>query len=145
MIRRTITALFILAIFSCVSTAGAVVLDDTARVEVKLPNGATVLLFGEYTKRNGGKPTKFYYLPANLELAKYEDGTAQFLFLKFTGDDTSIPQGALMHFLMTWGLSEPDKNLVQTRLRKFYPNAQIAGAVPMEIDEGGNFTLSPAR
>jgi hypothetical protein len=134
------TVFFILAIYSCVSTAGAVVLDDTARVEVNLPNGTTVLLFGEYIP-NGGKPTKFYYLPSNLELAKYADGTPQFLFLKFTGDDASSPQGALLHFLMTWGMSEPDKNLVQTQLRRFYPNAKIAGAVPMEIDEGGNFTI----
>lgn len=140
MIRRTMRVCFVLAIFSYVSTAGAVVLDDTARVEVNLPNGNTVLLFGEYVS-NGGKPTKFYYLPSNLELAEYEDGTAQFLFLKFTGNDASTPQGALLHFLMTFGMSESDKNLVQGQLRRFYPNAKIAGAVPLEIDEGGNFTI----
>jgi hypothetical protein len=143
MLRFSLSALLLVCSLFYWQPAHSVILDGTARVEVVLADGTNILLFGKDSGQSNRRPTEFYYLPANLQLAQYPDGTPQFLFLKFTEDKMTDPaQGALMHFLMTFGLTESQKNRVNAKLRKEYPGARVVGAVPLNIDEGGSFTIT---
>ena len=62
---------------------------------------------------------EYYYLPANLRLSKRTDSTPEFLFLKYTTEETVEAggvQGALMHFLMEWGLTADQEKELQAKL-----------------------------
>ncbi|HEX5111523.1 MAG TPA: hypothetical protein VFV79_01660, partial [Saprospiraceae bacterium] len=63
---------------------------------------------------------EYYYLPVGLKLSKKEDGkTPEFLFLKYTTEervDAGGVQGALLHFLMEWGLSAEQEAEAQQKL-----------------------------
>jgi hypothetical protein len=90
----------------------------------------------------------YYYLPVNLHLSKRPDGTPEFLFLKFTTEereDQGGVSGALMHFLMEWGLTKQQETELQNELKKKDPAGKLMGAVPMEpAEESGNFQIVSA-
>lgn len=63
---------------------------------------------------------EYFYLPANLKLSKKADGTPEFLFMKYTTEqraDAGGAQGAIMHFLMEWGLTPAQEQEAQEKLR----------------------------
>jgi len=63
---------------------------------------------------------EYYYLPTNLRLSKRPDGVPEFLFMKYTTEervDAGGAQGAIMHFLMEWGLSPAQEKEAQDKLR----------------------------
>lgn len=73
------------------------------KVDLVLSDGTNLVLYGA-----DAKPNEYYYLPVNLRLAKRPDGVPEFLFLKYTTEqraDAGGVQGAIMHFLMEWGLT----------------------------------------
>jgi hypothetical protein len=94
------------------------------------------------------KSTKFYYLPPGLHLSKRPDGTPEFLFLKFTTEASEAQggvSGALMHFLVEWGLTPEQENELRSKLKSKVPNSQFMGAVPMEPEgETGSFEIVSA-
>ena len=142
-----VAALCLVVLGTAPDEAGAVVLDDDNRLTVTLSDGTVVNLVGE--SRRGGRKTKnYYYLPSQLRLAQREDGTPEFLFLKFTTDETADAggtSGALLHFLMTWGLTAEQENELQTKLDQEHGKAKLKGAVPMdEGEEGASFRIVSA-
>jgi len=63
----------------------------------------------------------YYYLPTNLRLGTKKDAekTPEFLLMKFTTEervDAGGIQGALMHFLMEWGLTSKQENELESKL-----------------------------
>lgn len=65
---------------------------------------------------------EYFYLPTNLQLSKRKDDdkTPEFLFMKYTTEnrtDAGGAQGAIMHFLMNWGLSPEQEKEAQQKLR----------------------------
>jgi hypothetical protein len=65
---------------------------------------------------------EYFYLPTNLRLSKRNDGknTPEFLFMKYTTEqrtDAGGAQGAIMHFLMEWGLTPEQEKEAQEKLR----------------------------
>lgn len=73
------------------------------KVDLVLSDGTNLVLYGA-----DAKPNEYYYLPVNLRLSKRPDGVPEFLFLKYTTEqraDAGGVQGAIMHFLMEWGLT----------------------------------------
>ena len=94
------------------------------------------------------KSTKFYYLPPGLHLSKRPDGTPEFLFLKFTTEASEAQggvSGALMHFLVEWGLTPEQETELKSKLKAKVPNSQFMGAVPMETEgETGSFEIVSA-
>jgi hypothetical protein len=56
-----------------------------------------------------------------MRLSKKDDGTPQFLLLKYTTDekaDVGGVQGALMHFLMEWGLTPAQERELEQKLKE---------------------------
>ncbi|HEX7062923.1 MAG TPA: hypothetical protein VF200_13190 [Woeseiaceae bacterium] len=112
MIRRThgrsstaFRAMLALLLVGIAPLAGAVVLDDDRRISVKLDDGTDVVLYGE---AGGSAEIGYYYLPPRLTVAISDDGRPEFLFMKFitgTNRDGAGLSGALLHFLVKWGLT----------------------------------------
>lgn len=89
------------------------------RRELTLKDGTKVILLP--TLDSTPTKPKYYYLPTNLHLSQNADGTPQFLFLKFVTEKSEAQggvSGALLHFLMEFGLSAAQKDEAQTQLRK---------------------------
>lgn len=128
--------------------AAAVVLDDETRTEVVLDDGTPVVLYAQAGSSPGRATSNYYYLPANLRLAQRPDGTPEFLFLKFTTEERAEQggvQGALLHFLMTWGLTQDQQEELEMKLKQKNKRAQLKGAVPLQPDdEGGSFRIVSA-
>ena len=103
----------------------AQILDSENKVEIALSDGTVVTAYGRANTATSGARDKFsneyYYLPTNLRLAKKDDGTPEFIFVKYTTDekaDVGGTQGALLHFLMTWGLTKKQEVELTSLLAK---------------------------
>ncbi len=145
---RAVGPALALALAALATPAGAVILDDESRLDVVLSDGTTVVLYAR-AGSSAGRPTNdYYYLPTNLRLAQRPDGVPEFLFLKFTTEERADQggiQGALLHFLMTWGLSPDQAEEVGAKLKEKKPRAKLKGAVELEPDdEGGSFRIISA-
>ena len=84
------------------------------------------------------KPLEYYYLPVNLRLAKRPDGVPEFLFLNYTTDqkaDAGGVQGAIMHFLMEWGLT-PEQLAKLQAMRAEQAKAAMTKREQMKKTEG---------
>ena len=131
-------------------SASALVLDDENRVTLVLSGGVNVTLIGEATSSPGQKSRNYYYLPSgsHLRLARRPDGTPEFLFLKYMTDKVGERggiNGALMHFLMEWGLTPEQEAEIKAKLTAKVPGAQLMGAVPLEPEgETGSFQIISA-
>ncbi len=94
--------------------------------------------------RGGGH--QFYYLPTNLRLSQRPDGVPEFLFLKFTSEKRESEggvQGALMHFLMEYGLTVQQENELKQKLAA--TGDTLLGAMQMKPDgDSGTFLITSA-
>lgn len=100
--------------------ANAQALDGDNRVSITLEDGTEVTLLGKAkTGTNNNFTGNYYYLPTGLRLSKRPDGVPEFLFMKYTTEENASAggvQGALMHFLMQWGLTEAQEIELETKL-----------------------------
>jgi len=101
------------------------ILDSENKVGITLSDGTQVIAYGRANTVSSGSYSKFsneyYYLPTNLRLSQKKDGTPEFIFVKYTTDekaDAGGTQGALMHFLMEWGLTEKQEKEMQITLEE---------------------------
>lgn len=97
----------------------AQVLDYQNKVEIILDDGTHVILYGKAKSLNNSYTGEYYYLPVGLRLSQRNDGTPEFLFLKYTTEqraETGGEQGGLIHFLMEWGLTQAQLQEAQTKL-----------------------------
>jgi len=125
--------------------AGAVVLDNENRLSMTLRDGTQVTLLGEASST--AQPSRnYYYLPVNLRMGKRPDGVPEFLFVKYTTEaGPAGVSGAVMHFLMEWGLTPEQQKEVSDQLKAIDPTAQLMGAVPMEPETtSGSFQIISA-
>lgn len=112
---------------------------DTGRMQI---NG--VQLFQDYAD-----PTAFYYLPPGPRLATNEDGTLQFLCLKYV-DRKGDASGGLFHALVELTLPPDAVEALDKGLKKKISNARIVGAVPLmpakkeSDDQPGSFEVVSA-
>ena len=131
-------------LLTCAAPASAVVLDDENTMTVMLGDGTQVKLYAEAGQWTGVRTRKFYYLPVGLRVAARPDGTPEFLFLKFTTEKRDGVSGGLMHFLMEWGLTPKQEQEVLGKLKEKYSDAELGGAVPMEVEGDGSFQIISA-
>ena len=146
-LKRIAIGVVLAMFFAPALPAGAVVLDDENTLLVQLQDGTQVKLYGEAGASTGIRTRRYYYLPVGLRLAARPDGTPEFLFLKFTTEQASGPgavSGALMHFLMEWGLTPKQEQELLGKLKAKYPDAELLGAVPMEVEGEGSFQIVSA-
>lgn len=161
-LNRSVSKLFFGWIFLCFlgiqGIQAQVILDSQNRVDVTLDDGTTVVLYGKAKTRNNTFSSEYYYLPCNLHLSKRPDGTPEFLFLKYTTEereDAGGAQGALMHFLMEWGLSDDQMEEATTKLAekiktlnknrgskyKGVRNPAVVGAADVKVEDGKSFRI----
>lgn len=129
-------------------TLSAQILDYNNKVEIILDDKTNVILFG-----SDKSPNEYYYLPTNLRLSKRPDGVPEFLFLKYTTDqrtDVGGVQGALMHFLMEWGLSPEQMANAQQKIKAIYQKMRrpgepiVKGPVELLIEKDNSFRIVSA-
>lgn len=146
----TIISLTLLAL-----SARSQVLDYENRVDVILSDGVNVTMFGRDKKLGSTQMSnEYFYLPVGLRLSKKLDGeTPEFLFLKYTTEQKAEQggvQGALMHFLMEWGLTpaqeaEAQKKLEEkTKTMKLIGQPKLMGAASLRPDVEESFRIISA-
>jgi hypothetical protein len=131
------------------------VLDYENKVDVILSDGTHVIMFGR-DKQLGSTQlsNEYFYLPVGLRLSKKLDGvTPEFLFMKYTTDqkvDQGGVQGALMHFLMEWGLTPAQETEAQklledkTKTMGLKGTAKLLGAASLRPDVEESFRIISA-
>jgi len=145
--KRIARGVLLMLLLAHARPAGAVVLDDENTLLIQLKDGTQVKLYAEAGSSTGIRTRRYYYLPVNLRIAARPDGTPQFLFMKFTTEKSSGPgavSGALMHFLMEWGLTVSQEQELSGKLKEKQKDAELVGAVPMEVEGAGSFQIVSA-
>lgn len=117
--------LTLLLIWITISRTFGLVKYDEGRMQV---NG--IQLLQDYTD-----PLAYYYLPQYPRLATKEDGTFEFLCIKYVGANEQ-PNGGLFHSLVEFTLPEEVIAATEEALKKEVPGARIAG--PVELTQSLN-------
>jgi hypothetical protein len=100
-------------------------------VRLELQDGTRVTVVREDLEEDGAAHA-YRYLPANLTVARRRDGAAEFSFLPYRRDEGSDIEGAIMHLLLRWGLSEAQVADLQRALRREADSlGVVVGAVPV--------------
>ncbi len=112
-----------------------------SHVDVKLKDGITVRCFQAATK-TPDKPSKnYYYLPTNPHVSFDQEGTPKFSMVRFVTDKTKEAggvEGAILHFMVEYGLTDKQEKEVAKLLRKKVKGAKLKGAVQLESGAEGN-------
>jgi len=124
--------------------AQAETLASDKRISVVLDDQTQVTLYGAVGNGTDGK-TDYYYLPPRLSLSTNEEGSPEFMFMKFITDeseDNGGVSGAILHFLVEWGLTSDQEEELSDRLEDDF-DGNLAGAATMlpSNDEGPTFYL----
>lgn len=93
--------------------------------------------------------TNFYYLPMEPHVSHTKEGDPNFSMVRFVTDKSAKDggaEGAIIHFLVEYGLSPQQKAELEQKLKKMDKSAKLKGAVPLEQGgEGGStFTIVSA-
>jgi hypothetical protein len=83
--------------------------------------------------RDADDPHAWHVLPSHARLATGAGGRASFSLLAFSfrGDDGGENAGALLNFLLTWGLAGAEAEAAEAALRSLDPQGRLRGAVPV--------------
>jgi hypothetical protein len=113
------------------------ILDSENKLTVTLSDDTPVTLYGKAVSLSDEKSNEYYYLPCNLRLSKKKDGTPQFLFLKYTSEETEAQggvEGAILHMLMEYGLTEKQEEDLQQIISAEQKGAKVLGVANVEAD-----------
>jgi hypothetical protein len=145
---RFISTALAAALVSLLAVSGlAQTLDGENRLALVLNDGTQVVLYGKAGSRTGVRTNEYYYLPTNLRLSKNSAGEPEFVFLKYVTDareDAGGVSGALMHFLMEWGLTEQQLKEAREKLKQLKPGAQLLGPAAVETNGERSFEVKSA-
>jgi hypothetical protein len=115
-------------------------LDDDSRTEVILSDGTPVVLYRAHSTEGSNI---YYYLPVNMHLS-VRDGRPEISFLLYDEDGN---RGAILHFLLTWGLSvsqvKEANELLNLRLKDtvIVAGSVLVDAAPVSFVITGNDRL----
>lgn len=117
-------------------------------IDMKLKDGTTVRCFAAATSDPEVKSKNYYYLPANPRVSVDSEGTPKFSMIRFVTDKTMEAggaEGAIIHFLVEYGLTQQQQKEVQEILGRKVKGATLQGAVPLEAGaEGNSFNIVSA-
>jgi len=106
---------------------------------VKYDEGRRVI-GGVQLLQDNTNPSEYYYLPQFPRLATRDDGTFQFLCLKYVGEQQES-SGGLFHALIEFSLPQQVLDSITGVLQQESPSARIVGPVPLlqpsENDQSG--------
>lgn len=130
--KRSLLTILSLTLFAVICRSQ--VLDYENRVDVILTDGTHVTMFGRDKALGSNQMNgEYFYLPVGLRLSKKLDGiTPEFLFMKYTTEqkaDQGGVQGAIMHFLMEWGLTPAQEKEAQKLLEEKTKGKPLKGGV----------------
>lgn len=114
---------------SCISLGQPVF--PNSRMEIILPDSSSITL---YEARSSEKSPirSYYYLPTKLQLA-YQDSIPEFSFLAFDKDEDGHVDGAILHFLLQWGLKSAQEIAIEQALKnKIDSTAMLIGSLNLE-------------
>ncbi|MBI5371977.1 MAG: hypothetical protein HZA79_08120 [Sphingobacteriales bacterium] len=97
--------------------------------QVKYDEG-NVTIGGLTLLQDRSKETDYYYLPRYPRLATKEDGSLEFLCIKYVSDKVEN-SGGLFHALIEFRIPDSLLAAVTKELQKVTPGARIAGPVPL--------------
>ena len=123
------------------------ILDSENRLAVVLSDGTQVVLYGKASSLSDQKTKDYYYLPVNPRLSFRPDGTPEFLFTKFiteAREENGGVSGALLHFLMEWGLTPEQELELKNLLKNQHQGAKLLGPVDVEAADGDSFRIISA-
>lgn len=119
---KKLTRIAILLLFCALSySIAAQPLDADNRLSVTLDDGTEVTLLGKAKTTTNVFTGEYYYLPTGLRLSNRPDGVPEFLFMKYTTEEEASAggvQGALLHFLMQWGLTAKQEAELLTKVKE---------------------------
>lgn len=120
--------------FIC-AVLSAQVLDSENKLSLTLKDGSLVTLYGRASDNRGEKTKEYYYLPNTPKLSTTAKGHPAFLFQRYTtespDDDYS---GAIMHFLMEWGLDADQRKEIDGLLAKGVQGAEKGSILRGAVD-----------
>lgn len=136
-------------LMSCLPT-GALLAETLAsdrKLSVVLDDGTDVLLYGETGQSSSGK-INYFYLPPQLSISENEQGSPEFLFLKYISDeaeDSGGVSGAILHFLVDWGLTPAQEEELDMLLKTEH-DGTLGGAATMHAsaEAGPSFYIVSA-
>ncbi|MCU0459075.1 MAG: hypothetical protein MUE37_08305 [Bacteroidales bacterium] len=119
------SGLYITIAFLMIAVPGnAQNLDNGSRTELTLSDGVSLTLYRTHAFDRDSKV--FYYLPVNMHVALRES-RPEISFIRYDSDST---RGAILHFLLTWGLSESQEKEANEMLNMVLGDSvYIAGPV----------------
>ena len=145
--NKRILLISILLSLSLVQQMWGQILDSENRLGVVLSDGTQVVLYGKATSLSDEKTKDYYYLPTNPRLSFRPDGTPEFLFTKFTTENREADggiSGAIMHFLLEWGLTPEQESELKSILSNRHSGAKLLGSVDVLPGEGDSFRIISA-
>lgn len=99
---------------------------DYTKEHVNLSHGISVNIFKER-----GSDT-YYYVPNQLQLS-IKKGKPEYSFQEYKENDMAAPSGAILHCLVTWGITIEQLNELRGYVKsKHGKKAIVAGAITME-------------
>ncbi|MEO8582836.1 MAG: hypothetical protein ABI415_03505, partial [Flavitalea sp.] len=117
----------------------ALLLCTNASAIVKYDEGA-LFINGVTLLQDRENPKDYYYLPQYPRLSAKEDGTLEFLCIKYIGEKAE-GNGGLFHALIEFSLPADLLKEITKQLQIISPGARIAGPVPLmqpKASEGDN-------
>jgi len=121
-LRTTIGAILLLITISSYPQN----LIDESRIRFNLSDGISVVL---YKADDPDKGNVYHYLPVNMHIS-YRDRIPEISLVHFDEDGSN---GAILHFLLTWGLSQSQEREVTELLEKQHGDSVIV-AGPVMVD-----------
>ena len=116
--------------------------------DITLADGTVVRCYPAATANPEIKSKNWYYLPTSPHISKHPDGTPQFSMVRFVTDKTKQEggvEGAILHFMVEYGLSAAQKAETEKLLKKAEKGAILKGTVPLEVgSEGSSFNVVSA-
>lgn len=105
---------------------------ENSRKQVALSDGIKVWLFKE---RSGNR--RVYYVPTTLQLSRNK-GRPEFSYQEYTEAKSTSPDGAILHFLVTWGLDQRQLEELEICVKEHYgKNALLGSALYLEPAPSG--------
>lgn len=130
----------LILIFFCPVIGLSQNLDTAVGVDITLSDGLQIKTYKKWNSIDEDDQ-EYYYLPVNLRMGATKDNQPEFSFLEYDGG--AIESGAIVHFLITWGLTKNQLNETQDSLRTAKGEyARLMGAVmPEAVNPDVGFTI----
>ncbi len=110
-------------------------------VDITLSDGTVVRCYPAATVDPNVISRNWYYLPTSPHIARDARGVPQFSLIKFVSDKSKEQggvEGAVLHFLVEFGLSPEQKKELERKFKARVKGAVLKGAVPLENTAEGN-------